>query len=97
VGKDRLQAYAELTVRVGANVAEGQYVLVMGLVEHAPLVRAVTEAAYDAGAEFVDVWYQDQHTRRSLIAKGPDAALEFTPEWAVHRLAELGERHGAMI
>jgi aminopeptidase len=97
VGKDRLQAYAELTVRVGANVDEGQYVLVMGLVEHAPLVRAVTEAAYDAGAEFVDVWYQDQHTRRSLIAKGPDAALEFTPEWAVHRLAELGERNGAMI
>jgi aminopeptidase len=97
VGKDRLEAYAELAVRVGANVGEGQYVLVMGLVEHAPLIRAVTEAAYDAGAEFVDVWYQDQYARRAMIGKGPDSALEFTPNWVVQRLVELGERNGAMI
>jgi aminopeptidase len=97
VSEDRLRKYAELAVRVGANVDEGQYVLVMGLVEHAPLVRAVTNAAYEAGAEFVDVWYIDQHVRRAMIGKGPDSALEFTPEWTVHRLAELGERNGAMI
>ena len=39
---DRLAAYAELIVRVGANVQPGQQVFVVGLVEHAPLVRAVT-------------------------------------------------------
>jgi aminopeptidase len=93
----RLKDYAELAVRVGANVGEGQYVLVMGLVEHAPLVREVANAAYDAGAEFVDVWYTDQHVRRAMIGKGKDSSLEFTPEWAVRRLAELGERNGAMI
>jgi aminopeptidase len=97
VSEDRLRKYAELAVRVGANVDEGQYVLVMGLVEHAPLVRAATNAAYEAGAEFVDVWYIDQHVRRAMIGKGPDSALEFTPEWTVHRLDELGERNGAMI
>jgi aminopeptidase len=97
VSQDRLRKYADLAVRVGANVDEGQYVLVLGLVEHAPLVRAVTNAAYEAGAEFVDVWYIDQHVRRAMIGKGPDSALEFTPEWAVHRLAELGDRNGAMI
>jgi aminopeptidase len=72
-------------------------VLVFGLVEHAPVMRAITEAAYEAGAKFVDVWYLDQHVRRSMISKGPDEALEFTPDWAVQRLAELGERNGAMI
>jgi aminopeptidase len=97
VSEDRLKSYAELAVRVGANVGEGQYVLVFGLVEHAPVMRAITEAAYEAGAKFVDVWYLDQHVRRSMISKGPDEALEFTPDWAVQRLAELGERNGAMI
>ena len=37
----RLHALAELAVKVGANVGEGQYVLVTGLVEHAPLVAAI--------------------------------------------------------
>ncbi len=76
MAEDRLKKYAELAVRVGANVGEGQYVLVMGLVEHAPLVREVTNAAYSAGAEFVDVWYTDQHVRRAMIGKGKDSSLE---------------------
>ena len=37
----RLRAIAELAVKVGANVGEGQYVLVTALVEHAPLVREI--------------------------------------------------------
>jgi leucyl aminopeptidase (aminopeptidase T) len=42
-------------VRVGANVAPGQLVHVNGgAVEHAPLVRALTRAAYAAGASNVD-------------------------------------------
>src|SRR5205814_1796675 len=35
---DRLSSYADLIVRVGANVQPGQTVFVLGLVEHAPLV-----------------------------------------------------------
>ena len=62
--KTRLERYAELAVRVGANVQEGQLVVVVGLVEHAPLVRAVTRAAYEAGARYVDATYRDQHVRR---------------------------------
>jgi aminopeptidase len=97
VGRDRLHALAELAVKVGANVAEGQYVLVVGLVEHAPLVRAIAEEAYEVGARYVDVSYIDQHVRRAMIEKGPDAALEWTPAWAVKRFEDLGKEHGALI
>src|SRR6266511_2456981 len=93
----RLQSLAELAVKVGANVAGGQYVLVMGLVEHAPLARAIAEAAYDAGARYVDVSYIDQHVRRAMIEKGPDEALEWSPPWSVKRLEDLGDEHGALI
>ena len=97
MSRDRLQSLAQLAVEVGANVAEGQYVLVMGLVEHAPFARAIAEAAYDAGARYVDVSYIDQHVRRAMIEKGPDEALEWSPPWSVKRLDDLGDEHGALI
>ena len=37
----RIERYADLIVRVGANVQPGQTVFVTALVEHAPLVRAI--------------------------------------------------------
>jgi aminopeptidase len=94
---DRLRSLAELAVRVGANVAEGQIVLVMGLVEHAPLVRAIADVAYGAGARYVDASFVDQHVRRSMIEKGPDETLEWTPPWMVKRLDDLGDENGALI
>ena len=78
---DRLERYAELAVRVGANVQPGQEVFVHGLVEHAELVRALTRQSYRAGASFVNVGYEDLHIRRAMIEFGPDEALTYTPEW----------------
>ena len=55
----RFTRLAELSVH-GANVQEGQIVLVgdeIGLEEQA---RATAEAAYKRGAKFVDVAYFDQ-------------------------------------
>src|SRR5829696_1765130 len=50
-GIEDLQArYAELVVRVGVNVQPGQEVLIRGLVEHAPVARAIARQAYLAGA-----------------------------------------------
>jgi aminopeptidase len=78
---ERLERYAELAVRVGANVQEGQEVFVHGLVEHAELVRALTRQAYRAGASYANVVYSDQHVRRAMIELGPDEALTYSPEW----------------
>ncbi len=93
----RLNALAELAVKVGANVAEGQYVLVTGLIEHAPLARAIADVSYELGARYVDVAYADQHVRRSMIEKGSDEILEWSPDWAVKRIDDLGREHGALI
>jgi aminopeptidase len=93
----RLERYAELAVRVGANVQEGQLVDVWGLVEHAPLARALARAAYDAGARYVDVHYSDRHVRRSMIELGPEETLRWTPPWLLERATALGDGHGASI
>jgi len=78
---ERLEAYADLAVRVGANVQEGQTVFLTTQVEHAPLARALTRAAYRAGARYVDVRYRDDHVRHAMIDLGPDEALTHSPEW----------------
>src|SRR5947199_8293040 len=93
---DRLRRYAELAVRVGANVGEGQLVLVDGIVEHATLLEEIADVAYEAGARFVDVRYADMCVRRAMVEHAPEETLRFTPPWMVERLrwaADAGAAH----
>jgi aminopeptidase len=78
---DRLERYAELAVRVGANVQPGQEVFVQPLVEHTELGRALVRQAYGAGASYVHLVYRDEHARHAMIGLGPDSALTFSPAW----------------
>jgi aminopeptidase len=94
---DLVDAYARLTVRVGANVQPGQLVLVNGQVEHMPLVRAVTREAYAAGARYVDVQYADQHAKRALIEHASDELLEWSPPWHVERLHAIEAEGGGAV
>jgi aminopeptidase len=89
--------YAELAVRVGANVQPGQLVEVLARVDHAPVVRAVARAAYAAGASYVDVFYTDQHVRRALIERAPDDVLSWTPPWLLSRAKHVGDERAAVI
>jgi aminopeptidase len=78
---ERLERYAELVVRLGANVQPGQELFLLANVVHHDLVRAITRQAYRAGASYVNVVYQDSHARRAMIELGPDEALTYAPEW----------------
>jgi len=92
-----LQKYAELVVRVGANVQEGQDVVIFALVEQAPFARALAAAAYGAGARYVSASYGDQYVKRELIMHGSDETLEWTPPWDLERLNHLSRVGGSMI
>ena len=94
---ERLRQYAELVVRVGANVAEGQLVGVSGEVEHAPLVRAVARAAYEAGARYVDATYADAHVRHAMIERAPEETLSWTPPWLLRKLDAYADERAARI
>jgi aminopeptidase len=70
---------------VGANVQEGQEVIVIGLVEHAEIARAVAREAYRAGARHVVVQYADLHVRKAAIEFGPEEEIG----WSAPHLLEL--------
>jgi aminopeptidase len=78
---NRLERYAELAVRVGANVQPGQEVFIYPDIESVELGRALARQAYKAGASYVHVLYRDDHVRRAMIELGPDSALTYSPEW----------------
>jgi aminopeptidase len=92
----RLTRLAELSVH-GANVQDGQIVLVgaeIGLEEQA---RATAAAAYRRGAKFVDVAYFDPHVKRARIENADPDTLGFVPRWYGERVLETAEQNGASI
>jgi aminopeptidase len=92
-----LKRYAELVVRVGANVNEGQDVAISAYVEQAPFARALATAAYEAGAHYVTAQYHDQFIKRELIIHGDDDVLEWSPPWDFERLEHLARIAAANI
>ena len=97
IADSRIQRYAELAVRVGANVQPGQLVDVVARVEHAEVAREVARASYRAGAAYVDVYYSDQHIRRALIEHAADDVLSWTPPWLLKRATDIGDERAAVV
>ena len=95
--QELMRRYAELAVKVGVNVEEGQFVVVRGLVEHAPFVREIVRAAYDAGARFVASDYGDNHTRKAMIEKADEEVLTWTPPYLLTKDDYLVEQKAAVI
>jgi aminopeptidase len=95
--QDLLRRYADLTVRVGANVQPDQFVSIHCLYEHAPLARALTASSYEHGARYVEVTYSDQHVRREFLRHASDETLEWSPPWIVSRIDYFDEHGGASI
>jgi aminopeptidase len=94
---ERLRRYAELTVRVGANVQRDQDVVVTCLVDHAEIARAVTREAYRAGARHVIVLYSDLHIRRAAIELGPEEEIGWSPPYLLDWMRRWAEERPALI
>lgn len=94
----RLQRLAQLAVGAGANVQPGQLVEVVGSsIDHAPLLRAIARAAYEAGARYVEARYVDQHVRKAMIELADEEVLSWSPPWVVDRIKTFGAEEAAQI
>jgi aminopeptidase len=93
----RLDTYAELAIRVGVNLVPGQDLQITGLLEHHPFVRAIADAAYAAGARYVDVNYVDQHVTRARIRHAPEDSLDWSAPHRIQQIEDLGAKKGALV
>lgn len=95
--EEKLQAYAELTVKIGVNIQPGQYLLVNTSVDALDFARIVVKEAYKAGAGLVHVNFSDEEMERAYFDYASDEEFNRFPEWIVKMNDELIERKGALL
>jgi aminopeptidase len=88
---------ATLAVRLGANVQPGQIVAVSSEPGKEAMSRAVAEAAYAAGAKFVDLSVFDVYFKRARALHAERDTLSFVPPWLGERMLALGEQRAARV
>ena len=86
-----LNKYAELIVRSGANVQQGQKVIIYASTEQADLVERLAEKAYLAGAVRVDAEWSNQALTAIKSRYESIEMMSGTSAWEIEKLKEMVE------
>lgn len=79
--EQKLDRLAEVAIRVGLNLREGQELVLTAPTDALPLVRRIVEQAYKAGAKFVTTLISDDELALARFRHAPDASFDYAPEW----------------
>lgn len=91
---EKLDRLAEVAVKVGLGLKEGQELIMTAPMDALPLARKITEQAYKAGAKLVTTFYSDDTSALARYRYAPDASFDYAPTWLQDAIAN-GFRSGA--
>ncbi|MDT8333328.1 aminopeptidase [Roseomonas gilardii] len=77
----RIDRLAEVAVRVGLGLREGQELVMTAPLDALPLVRRITEHAYKAGASLVTTLLSDEEMTLARFRHAPASAFDTAPGW----------------
>ncbi|WP_414474144.1 aminopeptidase [Microvirga sp. M2] len=89
-----LDRLAEVAVRVGLGLKEGQEVVVTAPLDAVPLVRRITEHAYKAGASLVTTFFSDEEATLMRYRHGRSDGFDTAAAWLYEGMA-AAFRNGA--
>ncbi|EHR35598.1 hypothetical protein HMPREF9709_00289 [Helcococcus kunzii ATCC 51366] len=92
---DNMKKYADLIVKVGSNVMEGDIVTIKCPVERDDFGRMLTESAYKSGAKQVNIDWNDGVITRMHYENQDVEVLEDIPQYSYDKLewfAKAGEK-----
>lgn len=95
--KSLLENYAELVIKVGVNVQPGQSLMITAPLETVELTRLLAAKAYQAGAKYVHIDWEDEQITRIRYEHAADESLSFYPQWLADMAEQFGEEGGAML
>jgi aminopeptidase len=88
--EEKLDHYAELVVKVGLNVQEGQRLLINSPIEAAEFTRKVTKYAYENGCKRVMVDWIDTQVNRIHYTSAPEEELkDDLKQWEIDKYTSL--------
>jgi aminopeptidase len=103
----KLDKYAEVIVKVGLNLQPGQRLMIgagapyfgrFGTpIEAAPLVRLIATKAYQAGARFVEVLWDDDQLKLIRFQNAPRDSFEEFPVWRTEAAIQAGNAGDAIL
>ncbi len=76
-----LKKYADLVVKTGVNIQQGQTLVIFSPIECAPFARTIAEVAYQSGARDVVINYKDELFSKIRFMQAPEEVFEEFPEW----------------
>ncbi|MCL2588763.1 MAG: aminopeptidase, partial [Oscillospiraceae bacterium] len=79
--QNRLTDYARLIVQVGANVQNGQTVVISAATDAAYFARLVAAEAYEAGAREVVTRFHDEQLTRMRYLRADEAVFDEVAAW----------------
>lgn len=77
----KLDRLAEVAVRTGVNLGEGQELVITAPIEALPLVRRIAVHAYKAGASLVTPIFADGEMVKARYENASDASFDAAPAW----------------
>ena len=89
MNKERLNEYAKLIVKVGANVQKGQRVRLQAETDQVEIVAAVTEECYKAGAEYVEIIWSCGDISKLHYKYASADVLGAVPHWEEERFRQM--------
>lgn len=97
VDPQKLDKLAQVAVHTGLGLQPGQSLLMTAPITALPLVRAITEHAYKAGAHLVTTIYSDEATTLARFRNAPDAAFDTAADWLFEGMAKAFDNNTARL
>jgi aminopeptidase len=93
-----LDKYADLIIKVGLNLQEGQKLIISANpIDSVPLVRKVTQKAYQSGSRLVSTLWTDEHEIKTRIEHAPKDSFEEFPTWKTDAFLGSIQEGGAFL
>ncbi|MFX1574772.1 MAG: aminopeptidase [Promethearchaeota archaeon] len=103
--EENLEKYAEIILKIGLNLQPGQRLLIGtpniyqygAPIELAPLIRVIAKKAYQIGARFVDVMWDDEQLKLIRFQHAPRDSFEEFATWRTDCQYEFAKNSDAIV
>lgn len=93
----RIDNFAELAIKTGINIQQGETLLIRADVEAVDFVRRCVREAYKAGAKHVYVEYSDEIITREKYLNAPSDAFDEYPQWQTDKYTQIAKDGGSFL